>query len=101
MVAMDFDFPPPEVETRILTEIYDIEPALADRLVRLAAVMRLLEAPGLSVVASTRTLVATGKLVNVGLSARDAGVAAMASALSDDPEVIQGLTGLVEEYLGG
>lgn len=101
MVAMDFDFPPPEVETRILTEIYDIEPALADRLVRLAAVMRRLEAPGLSEVASTRTLVATGKLVNEGLSARDAGVAAMASALSDDPEVIQGLTGLVEEYLGG
>ncbi len=100
MVAMDFDFPPAEVESRVLKDIYDIEQELADKLVRLAAVMRRLDAPGLSEVASTRALVATGKLVKGGMSPRDAGVAAMASALSDDPEVIQGLTALIEEYLG-
>jgi len=100
MVAMDFDFPPAQVEKRILEEIYDIGPELTDKLVRLAAVMRRLDAPGLSEVASTRALVATGKLVREGMSPRDAGVAAMASALSDDTEVIQGLTGLIEEYLG-
>lgn len=100
MVAMDFDFPPAEVELRILRELYGIDADLADRLVRLAAVMRRLEAPGLSEVASTRALVATGKLAREGLSPRDAGVAAMASALSDDAEVVRGLTGLIEEYLG-
>ncbi len=100
LVAMDFDFPPADVETRILRELYDVDADLADRLVRLAAVIRRLEAPGLSEVASTRTLVATGKLAKEGLSPRDAGVAAMASALSDDAEVIRGLSGLIDEYLG-
>ena len=46
---------------RVLTEIYDIEPGLAQNLVQLAAAMRRLEAPGLSEVASTRALVSTGK----------------------------------------
>lgn len=100
MVAMDFDFPPADVENRVLREIYSIEAGLADKLVRLAGVMRRLEAPGLSEVASTRALVATGKLAKEGMTPRDAGVAAMASALSDDPEVIRGLTELIEEYLG-
>lgn len=99
MVAMDFDFPPMEVEKRVLTEIYDIEPGLAQNLVQLAAAMRRLEAPGLSEVASTRALVSTGKMVKEGVTPRDAGVATMASALSDDPQVIAGLTSLVEQYL--
>ena len=99
MVAMDFDFPPADVEKRVLTEMYDIDSVFADKLVRLAAVMRRLEAPGLSEVASTRALVATGKLVKEGISPVEAGVAALASALSDDHEVIRGLTGMVEQYL--
>ncbi len=99
MVAIDFNFPPPEIEERILTSIYSIDPIFAEKLVRLGNAIRRLQAPGLSEVASTRALIAVGKLVKAGIEPRDAAISALASALSDDPEVVDGLTNVIDTYL--
>jgi nitric oxide reductase NorQ protein len=100
LVALEFDFPPPHVEKAVLVSIYGIEPHLAERLVRLGGAIRRLESPGLSEAASTRALVATGLLVSEGLSPVAAATAALANALSDDRDVIDGLSALIHSHLG-
>jgi nitric oxide reductase NorQ protein len=99
MVALDFDFPPPAVERQILSEVHGIAPAHADQLVRLAQAIRQLQEPGLAEAASTRALVAAGKLIKAGLPARQAAHAAMASPLSDDLNMVRHLVALIDTYL--
>jgi nitric oxide reductase NorQ protein len=50
-------------------------------------------------VASTRVLVAAGRLTVEGLSVRDAARAAVAGPLSDDPIVTAGLLEMIDAYL--
>lgn len=99
MVAIDFDFPPAHVELEVLTGIYAIDRGYAEQLIRLAGAIRRLDEEGLSEAASTRALVAAGKLQRGGMSARAAAVAAIASPLSDDAEVRRGLVELIDTYL--
>jgi nitric oxide reductase NorQ protein len=99
MVALDFDFPPPAVERQILSEVHGIDAAHADPLVRLAQAIRQLKEPGLAEAASTRALVAAGKLIKAGLPARQAAHAAMASPLSDDLNLVRQLDSLIDTYL--
>jgi len=99
MVALDFDFPPPAVERQILSEVHGIAPAHADQLVRLAQAIRQLQEPGLAEAASTRALVAAGKLIKAGLPAKQAAHAAMASPLSDDQNMVRQLASLIDTYL--
>jgi nitric oxide reductase NorQ protein len=99
MMALDFDFPPPHVERQVLTDIYGINEGLADQLVRLAQAIRQLQEPGLSEAASTRALVAAGRLAKAGLPAREAAHAAIASPLSDDHDVVRHLSALIDTYL--
>jgi nitric oxide reductase NorQ protein len=99
MMALDFDFPPPHVERQVLTQIYGINEGLADQLVRLAQAIRQLQEPGLSEAASTRALVAAGRLAKAGLPAREAAHAAIASPLSDDHDVVRHLSALIDTYL--
>jgi nitric oxide reductase NorQ protein len=99
MMALNFDFPPPHVERQVLTSIYGVNEVLADELVRLAQAIRQLQEPGLSEAASTRALVAAGRLAKAGLPKREAAHAAIASALSDDSEVVRQLAALIDTYL--
>jgi nitric oxide reductase NorQ protein len=99
MIAIDFDFPPAEVELKVLCEIYGIERSLAEKLVRLAHAIRKLDHDGLSEAASTRALVAAGRLANGGMPPREAAIAAIASPLSDDREVVRGLIEMIDTYL--
>ncbi len=99
MIAIDFDFPPPDIERRILTSLYGIDSDLADNLVRLGNAIRRLQTPGLSEAASTRSLIAVGQLAQSGIAPRDAAIAALASALSDDRDVVEGLTKMIDTYL--
>jgi nitric oxide reductase NorQ protein len=50
-------------------------------------------------VASTRVLIAAGRLVAEGLPLRDAARAAIALPLSDDATVTDGLVKMIEVYL--
>jgi nitric oxide reductase NorQ protein len=99
MVAIELDFPPPDVEEKIVAHEANVDQETAALLVRLGQAIRRLETAGLREVASTRVLVAAGQLVGEGLPVRDAARAAVAGPLTDDPMVTAGLFEMIEAYL--
>jgi nitric oxide reductase NorQ protein len=99
MVAIELDFPPPDIEEKIVAHEAGVDQETAALLVRLGQAIRRLEAAGLREVASTRVLVAAGRLVGEGLPLRDAARAAVAGPLTDDPVVTAGLFEMIDAYL--
>ncbi len=96
LVAIEFDFPPEEIEIEIVRSETGIDRTRSTQLVALARAIRRLDASLLREVASTRLLVAAGKLVAAGLWVREAAQAAIVDALSDDPAVEQGLREILQ-----
>jgi nitric oxide reductase NorQ protein len=99
MVAIELDFPPPDVEEKIVTHEAGVDQEIAVQLVRLGQAIRRLETAGLREVASTRVLIAAGRLVGEGLPVRDAARAAVAGPLTDDPMVTAGLHEMIDAYI--
>ena len=99
MVAIELDFPPPDIEEKIVAHEAGVDQETAALLVRLGQAVRRLETAGLREVASTRVLVAAGRLISEGLPARDAARAAVAGPLTDDPMVTAGLFEMIDAYL--
>ena len=91
MVAIEFDFPPADVEEKIVSHEAGVDHETSVLLVQLGQAIRRLETAGLREVASTRVLIAAGRLVAEGLGLRDAARAAVAGPLTDDPVVTAGL----------
>ena len=98
MVAIELDFPPSEIEEKVVSHEARIDHDNAASLVRLAQAIRRVEHSGLREVASTRVLIAAGRLVSEGLSLTDAARAAVAGPLTDDPTVLAGLYELIASY---
>src|SRR6201988_1904374 len=63
MVAIEIDFPPTEVEEKVIAHEAGVDHQMAAQLVRLGQAIRRLENAGLREVASTRVLIAAGRLV--------------------------------------
>jgi nitric oxide reductase NorQ protein len=101
MVAIEFGFPAADVEEAIVAHEAGVDGATAAELVRFAQAIRRLETGGLREVASTRVLIAAGRLVAEGLTMREAARAAIAGPLTDDVAVGQGLVEMIDIYLGG
>jgi nitric oxide reductase NorQ protein len=99
MVAIELDFPPADVEEKILLHESSVDHDTAAQLVRLGEAIRRLETSGLREVASTRVLVTAGQLVTAGLGLREAARAAIAGPLTDDPLVTAGLFEMIDAYL--
>jgi nitric oxide reductase NorQ protein len=99
MVAIEFGFPPADVEEKIVAHETGIDHDRTAELVRLGQAIRRLETAGLREVASTRVLIAAGRLIAEGLSPREAARAAVAGPLSDDPTVTSGLVEMIDAYL--
>jgi nitric oxide reductase NorQ protein len=98
MVAIEIDFPPTEVEEKVVAHEAGVDHQTAALLVLLGQAIRRIENAGLREVASTRVLIAAGRLVTEGLSLRDAARAAVAGPLTDDPVVTAGLFELIDAY---
>ncbi|OBH06979.1 CbbQ/NirQ/NorQ/GpvN family protein [Mycobacterium sp. E3247] len=101
MVAIEFDFPPADVEEGIVAHEARVGGGIAAELVRFGQAIRRLETGGLREVASTRVLIAAGKLVAEGLTMREAARAAIAGPLTDDAAVGMALGEMIEIYLDG
>ncbi|MDQ2991174.1 MAG: CbbQ/NirQ/NorQ/GpvN family protein [Pseudomonadota bacterium] len=95
-VALDFDFPSPEVEARIVQRETGASHSDATALVSLAQRLRALQDRGLAEVPSTRLLVATARLAMAGIDLRTACGAALVAPLSDDPSLVGAMRDLVE-----
>lgn len=98
MVAIELDFPSPEVERKILSEESGLDDGRVEDLVRLGQAIRRIDQLGLREAASTRTLVAAATLMAQGLSFRAATTAAVAGPLTDDPDVRSGLLTIIDTY---
>ena len=99
MVAIEFGFPAAEIEEGIVRHEAGVDPGTAADLVRFGQAVRRLETGGLREVASTRVLIAAGRLIAEGLTMRAAAEAAIAGPLTDDVVVNRGLKELINVYL--
>ncbi|WIM87659.1 CbbQ/NirQ/NorQ/GpvN family protein [Candidatus Mycobacterium wuenschmannii] len=100
MVAIEFGFPAPDVEEGIVAHEAGVDATTAAELVKFGQAIRRLEAGGLREVASTRVLIAAGRLMAEGLPADAAAEAAIAGPLTDDVAVNRSLKQLITVYLG-
>jgi nitric oxide reductase NorQ protein len=87
-VAIEFDYPDARLEERIIRHEAGLDEDMAHKLVKFAHMTRNLKGSGLDEGASTRLLVHAGKLIASDVDSRDACRAAIAEALTDDPEML-------------
>lgn len=99
-VAIEFDFPPAEVERQVVATESGLSESKVHSLVMLAARLRALKGHDLEEGVSTRLLVYCATLVNAGMPIRDAVQAAMIEPLTDDHDVKKGLDEVVMAVFG-
>jgi nitric oxide reductase NorQ protein len=99
MVAIELDFPTADIEEKVVASEAGIDQGTAGQLVQLGQLIRRLESAALREVASTRVLIAAGRLVAEGLSLREAARAAVAGPLTDDPALTAGLAEMIDAYV--
>ena len=87
-VALEFDYPSTELETRIVASEGGVDEVLANKLVKFAHMTRNLKGSGLEEGASTRLLVHAAKLIADGVTPVTACQGAISQALTDDPEML-------------
>jgi len=100
-VAMEFDFPPPQLEARIVAHESGADARTAEGLVKLAGRVRALRDQGLAEAPSTRLLVSTGRLIAGGISTRQACRVGFVGPLTDDPDLLAAITDLIAVTLQG
>ncbi len=87
-IALDFDYPAPEMEADIVMHETGIPRATADKLVQFAGMTRKLKGNGLDEGASTRLLVHAATLIAAGIEPVAACRAAISQAVTDDEEML-------------
>ena len=95
-IAIEFDYPPEELEREIVRHETGLPEDDADRLARLGAKVRNLREHGLQEGVSTRLLIYAGTLMSTGIAPRLACQVAVVQALTDDKEVAQSLQEVVD-----
>ncbi|MGE5450732.1 MAG: CbbQ/NirQ/NorQ/GpvN family protein [Acidobacteriota bacterium] len=95
-VALEFDFPAPELEARIVQQEGGVDAAMATALVSLGHRLRNLQEHGLAELPSTRLLVASAQLVASGVDPIDACAVALVAPLSDDRTLLEAMRALVQ-----
>jgi nitric oxide reductase NorQ protein len=99
-LALDFDFPAPEVEAQIIARESGLDAEKSLLLVRLANQYRALKGQDLDEGASTRLIVYCASLMAGGMKIETAIMAAMIEPLTDDQEVRQGLLDVAQAVIG-
>ncbi|MDB4949932.1 MAG: ATPase associated with various cellular 5 [Gemmatimonadetes bacterium] len=94
-VALEFDFPPAELEAEVVMHESGVDRAPAAALVKLAQRIRRLRDQGLAEAPSTRLLVATARLMAGGIAAPDACRVALVNPLTDDPDLLAAISDLI------
>jgi nitric oxide reductase NorQ protein len=98
-VAINFDFPPEEIERKIvLQEAAGISPEIVHQLVAAGRKARLLKDHGLEEASSTRALVYSANMMNAGLDPIAACQVAMINPITDDMELAEALMEIVQAH---
>ena len=86
-ISIEFNYPPPDIETEIIQRESGCTKEHADALAKLGDKIRNLEEHGLQEGASTRLLIYAGRLMSEGIPPRRASQVAIVWTLTDDPEL--------------
>ena len=94
-VAIEFDYPPREMEAEIVRHESGVDKATSIQLAKLGEKVRNLKEHGLQEGASTRLLIYAGKLISQGIAPRRACQVAVNWAVTDDRSVHRSIEELV------
>jgi nitric oxide reductase NorQ protein len=83
-IAIEFNYPPRDIEARVIAHEAGVDMATADALAKLGEKVRNLKEHGLSEGVSTRLLIYAGKLIAAGIPPRRACQVAVVWALTDE-----------------
>lgn len=97
-VALSFDYPEVETETKIIIQETKVEEATARQLVLLANDLRRLQEHDLEEASSTRLLVYAALMIQSGLAAREACVSCIAEPLTDKPDTLNAIYRLIDAH---
>ncbi len=95
-VSLEFDYPAVDVETKIIAHESGIDAPLAERLAVVGQKIRNLREHGFEEGVSTRLLVYAGQLIHRGIDPRRACDVAICRAVTDDQEVQQAMTEIID-----
>ena len=90
-VAIEFRYPPREMETKIIAHESGVSFDMANDLAKLGEKVRNLRDQGLEEGVSTRLLISAGLLITQEIEPRRACEVAVAQAVTDDSEMVQGI----------
>ncbi len=93
--AIDFGYPPVEVEAEIVAHEAAVDLPLARQLITIAQRSRNLKGHGLDEGASTRMLVHAGQLMARGVGLREACQVALVLPITDDPDIRDALSSAI------
>ena len=99
-LSLEFDFPKPELEAKVVAQESGIDAERARALVRLAGKLRALKGQDLEEGVSTRLVVYAATLIAGGMPLERAVHVAMVEPLTDDADVKRGLLDLVTAVFG-
>ena len=85
--ALDFDYPAPDLEARIVAAETGLSESVAAQLVQIAMAARNLKGHGLEEGVSTRLMVYAANLMRQGIAPRDACRMAMVCPITDDADI--------------
>ncbi|MCS7001270.1 MAG: CbbQ/NirQ/NorQ/GpvN family protein [Dehalococcoidia bacterium] len=94
-VALEFDYPPREVESKVIAHESGVSARVAADLAKVGEKVRNLRDHGLDEGVSTRLLVYAGKLIAKGIPPRRACQIAIVSAITDDAQIQRSLDEVV------
>ena len=94
-VAMEFDYPKPDLETEIVVREGGIAEPMARDLVTIGQKVRNLRGHGLEEGVSTRLLIYAAQLISSGINPADAAEVALSSPITDDRELQRSIREIV------
>jgi nitric oxide reductase NorQ protein len=94
-VAIEFGYPPKDIEIRIIEHEAHVDKETAQRLVKLGEKVRNLRNHGLEEGVSTRLLIYAGELIRKGIPPARACEAAVIKPITDDPDMYRSVQELV------
>ncbi len=98
-LAMDFQFPPAELELQVVERESGVDAELASALVGIAGKVRNLVDRGLEEGVSTRLVIYAAKLIVAGAAPRAACDAAFTRILTDDPDLRRSIGEIVADFI--
>jgi nitric oxide reductase NorQ protein len=99
-MAIEFSYPPREIEARIVEREAGVDKETAQRLVKLGEKVRNLRSHGLEEGVSTRLLIYAGELMQKGVAPVRACDAAVTRPMTDDPDMQRSIGEFVKAIFG-